>query len=199
MQKVIFGFIMLLLSVVNAIGQERKASLATVEKVGGVPLFLFSQPVEKYEVVGKAVSGGKVFGLVIDETLNVSDKAQKMVEKALAREKEGKVPAFDALLVDIDKMKSKVIKFKNGASLKAHVLKENGVPVYFYAKPDDDYEVVARLPADYSLYAARNLLVDKIVSSVNRVLKKEKSGEVGHFDAVMFNPDDLSTTLIKFK
>ena len=184
---------------VNVIAQERKASLATVEKVNGVPLFLFSQPVEEYEVVGKAVSGGNVFGLVVDESSGISTKAQRMVENALNRVKNGKVPAFDAILVDIDKMKSKAIKFKNGASLKANVLKENGVPVYFYAKPDDDYEVVAQLPADYSLYAARNLFIDKIVSSVNRILKKEKSGEVGHFDAVIFNPDDLSTTLIKFK
>ncbi len=198
MKKMILVFIMLL-SVMSITGQERKASIATVEKINGEPLFLFSKPVEEYEVVGKAVSGGNAFGLIVDGSTNVSDKAQRMVKNAHNRVKNGDLPDFDAIIVDIDKTKSRAIKFKNGVSLKARVLKEKGVPIYFFAKPDDEYEVVARLPADYSLYAARNLFIDKINSSLNRILKKEKSGEVGHFDAVIFNPKDLSTTLIKFK
>ena len=197
MRNLFLVLLVIVTSLVNA--QQRKVSLATVDKVEGIPMFLFSEPVEEYEIVGKAVTGGHILKLTLDETSTIDDKAKQLVEKALKRKEDGKVPEFDAIIVDVFKEKAKAIKFKNGVSLKAKVEKENGVPVYFYSKPVKDYEIVALLPRDYSLYAANNLLYDKIKSSVNRILKKEEAGEVGHFDAVIFNPEDLSTTLVKFK
>jgi hypothetical protein len=157
-----------------------------------------AKPVADYEVVGKAVSGGYVIKMTVNESSSIQDKAETMVAKAKERVEAGKLPEFDAIILDLDKEKNKAIKFKDDVSLKAEVVREDGVPIYFYSKPDDEYEVVAKLPKDYSAYAARNLLLDKIRSSINRILKKEEAGEVGKFDAVIFNPDDFSTTLIKF-
>ncbi|NPA37798.1 MAG: hypothetical protein GXO47_13215 [Chlorobi bacterium] len=198
MKRILFGLI-LILTVHDSYSQERKASVATVEKIEGVPVFLFATPVAEYKEVGKAVSGGYILKISIDETSTVIDKTKQLVEKALSRKKEGKVPDFDAIIIDVVKERNRAVKFKNGVSLKANVERENGVPVYFFSKPDEKYEVIAELPRDYSVFAARNLLYDKVLSSVNRILKKEESGEVGHFDAVIFNPEDFSTTLVKFK
>jgi hypothetical protein len=196
MKSLIFVLFFIPATVVNS--QERKASIATVEKVSGVPIFLMAKPVAEYEVTGKAVSGGYVIKMTVNESSSLQDKAEAMVAKAKERVEAGKLPEFDAIILDLYKEKNKAIKFKDDVSLKAEVVREDGVPIYFYSKPDDEYEVVAKLPKDYSAYAARNLLLDKIRSSINRILKKEEAGEVGKFDAVIFNPDDFSTTLIKF-
>jgi len=179
--------------------QENKPLPATVEKVEGVPVFVYALPADDYEVVGKAVSAGHTIRLAVDEISTVREKTVQLVRKALERKENGKVPAFDAIIIDLDKEKTQAIKFKESSDpLKAKVLDQDGVPVYFFSKPDGAYTVVADLQADYSLRAERGLLYDKIKSMVNRTLRKEESGEVEKFDAVIINPDDLSEQLIRF-
>ncbi len=179
--------------------QERKALPATVEKVEGLPVFVYSLPLGDYEIVGKAVTAGHIIKLAVDEISTVREKTGQLVKKALERNEKGKIPAFDAIIIDLDKEKAHAIKFKGGNdSRKAKVLDQDGVPLYFFAEPDGVYKVVASLPADYSLRAGRGLLYDKIKSMVNRTLKKEERGEVEKFDAVIINPDDLSEQLIRF-
>ena len=198
MKRVIY----VLFFVVATIGlkaQERKASSATVKKVEGVPVFLFSLPTEGYEVVGKAATGAYIVKVTIDKTTSLNDKATKLVATALSRKEKGKIPNLEGIVIDLDKEKILAVKFNDGVSLSADVLRMNEVPVYIFSTPDDEYDVVAKFPADYSVYASRGLLYDKIKSMVNRVVKKEEAGEVGNFDAIIIDADDMSETLIKFK
>ncbi len=179
--------------------QERKSSLATVEKVSGIPVFIYSTPVNDYDIVGKAVSAKHILMAAIDESSTIRQKATMLVEKAIERKGNGKNKDFDAVIIDLNNDKMHIIKFKGELSLKAKVIEENGIPVYLFSVPVDEYQTVTKLPPDMSLYAKRGFLIDKIVSMTNRLLKKEEKGEVEAFDAVIINPDDLSMTLIKFE
>jgi len=197
--KYLFFTLLIILFVSPIYSQERKSSPATVETVSGFPIFLFSEPVSEYEVVGKAMSFGNIITMSVDEKSDIKQKSQAIVNKALKRKEEGKIPEFDAILIKLDSDKMQVIKFKNTVSADATITKCKEVPVYFFSKPVNNYETVTTLPADYSNRAARGLLFDKIRSMIKRTLEKEKTGEIQHFDAVIINPDDLSETLIRFK
>ncbi len=179
--------------------QERPAAPAHVMKVEGVPFFLYAVPAGGYEVVGKAATVGHFIRLAVDEGSTVKDKAATLVKMARERQRKGKVPAFDAIILDLDKDKALAVTLRQEDSLAAKVLRQEGVPLYFFSLPDADYEVVAEWPADYSLRAARGLLYDKVRSMVRRALEKEKKGEVKPFDAIIIDPETLSETLIRFK
>ncbi len=187
--------------IVSAGAQEKKKALpAEVEKVEGVPVFIFSLPAAKYTEVGKAFTAGHIIKVAVNDNVTVREKAVQLVQKALERKDKGKFPTFDAIIMDLYKEKAYAIKFESKDSLlKAYVKDYEGVPVYFFSKPVGDYEIVATLDADYSVRAARNLLLDKIESMIDRTLDKEKEGKTGHFDAVIISPDNLSETLIRFK
>ena len=43
------------------------------------------------------------------------------------------------------------------------------------------------------------MIMDKVNNVVKKALKMEENGEVEKFDAIIFNPDDITSTLIKFK
>jgi hypothetical protein len=179
--------------------QEKRSIPAKVETVLDIPVFIFSIPAAEYEVVGKAVTTGHIIKVAVDESSTVSDKIEQIVEHALARKEKGKVPAFDAIIVDLNREKIQAITFTNEPSLDAIVLLPEEVPVYFFATPKGKYRVVDELPADFSLRAQRGLLLDKVESMMRRTLKKEEEGEVEKFDAVIINPDDLSEQLIVFE
>ncbi len=179
--------------------QPRKAAPARVEKIEGVPLFVYALPAAGYEVVGKAVTAGHLIKLSVDEVSSVEEKTARLVKAALARWEKGKVPPFDGIIVDLDREKVLAFRLKEqGDTLMAKVLRQDSVPVYFYSHPVGDYVVVDTLAADYSLWAQRGLLYDKIRSMISRTLKKEEEGQVPHFDAVIIDPADLSEVLIRF-
>ena len=179
--------------------QEKRSVPATVSTVSDIPVFIFSIPATDYEVVGKAVTAGHIIKVAVDESSTVSDKIEQIVEHALARKEKGKVPAFDAIIVDLNREKIQAITFTNEPSLDAIVLLPEDVSVYFLSVPKGKYRVVDELPADFSLRAQRGLLLDKVESMMRRTLKKEEEGEVEKFDAVIINPDDLSEQLIVFE
>ena len=177
-----------------------KEHYAIVEKVSDVPFFVFSKPVSEYEVVGKAMSFSDMVKMGVDQESSVSDKAEEVVNIAKKRVKDGKISNFDALIVQLEKDKVLAIKFKSDISTKAKIENFEDLPVYFFNKPDEEYNVVTQLEADYSLKAERSgMLYDKIYSMVKRTLKKRENGEVENFDAIIINPEDLSETLIKYK
>jgi hypothetical protein len=195
--KILLVFIMVSLFAFTA--AERKSVPATVDLVDGVPFFIYAKPTAKYEIVGKAMSMGGIIKITVNETATLKEKAVQFVKSANERVEKGKTAKFDALLLDLNKDKAHAIKFTESATREANVESYEGVPVYLFAKPNAEYEVVANFKADYSTRAANGLLIDKIESMVRRVLKKEESGEVGHFDALIISPEDMSETLIKFK
>jgi len=193
-------FILLMAGFVLTIkAQEKKSIPAIVKRVSDIPVFIFSLPTAEYEIVGKAVTSGHIIKVAVDEGATVSDKTQQIVKKALSRKEKGKIPEFDAIIIDLNKENIKAIKFKNSVSLSATVLLVEDVPVYFFSAPDGKYNVVEELAADFSLRAQRGLLLDKVESMMRRTVDKEAKGEVKKFDAVIINPDDLSEQLIVFE
>ena len=200
MKKLILSFSILIVLGLSLQAQNKNTSAATVEEISGVPVFLYASPVDKYEVVGKAGSFGDIIKLTVDETASVNDKAQKLVSMAKARLEKGKTPPFDAIIVDVDHDKTQTIKFEESKSLKANAQEVEGILVFFFSKPDTPYEKVTDLDPDFSVRASNGgMLYDKVLSMVKRTNKKVKSGELNKFDAIIFNPEDLSGTAIAFK
>ena len=199
MRRLTFVLAMLFLAIiVNA--QDRKTAPAKVEKIEGVPVYVFSTPADDYEIVGKALKAGSIIKVSVNMSATVREKVQKMVIKALKRQEEGKVPNFDGIIFNLDNDKVQAVKFaEEGKHLNANPTKYKEVSIYMFSEPTSDYEVLATLDADYSIRAGNSVLIDKVESMLNRTLKKETAGEVEHFDAVIINPDDLSEKLIKFK
>jgi len=198
MKKTFFIWVFLIFAS-SIFAQDRKAPLARVDHVSGIPLFVYSLPVNEYEVVGKAVTSGQVIKLTIDEVSGLRDKADRLVKKALERVKKGKIPAFDGIIIDLDKEKALAIKFKGEKSDLAKVLTFEGVPVYLFATPEKPYKTIKTLEKNYSLYAQRGLLYDKIKSMVKRTLDLETEGTIGKFDAILVNADDLSEKVVVFE
>ncbi len=198
MKKVEFVFLLLIFSSLLS-AQEKMASLAIVEKVETIPVFILSEPVADYEVVGKAISTGFAVKIALNETSGISSKTKEIIQQTIRRKEKGKIGDFDAIIIDLYKEKSMAIKFMDKVSLEAKVKEVEGVPVYLYAKPIGKYKEIAVLDADFSMRAKRGLLLDKLESMMHRTVKKEENGEVGKFDAVIVNPEDLSEKLIVFE
>jgi len=182
-----------------AFNVEKDETLARAEKISGVPVFVYAKPTAGFEILGKAVSTKKILMIAANETATVREKATGLVNEALKRKEEGKNPDFDAIIIDPERDKMQIIKFKEKPSVEARVERFDDVPFFFFSKPLNDYQTIDTLQADMSLYAKRGMLSDKIQSIMNRLLKKKKKGETKDFDAVIISPDDLSLTLIKFK
>ncbi len=174
---------------------------ANVDLVAGVPFFVFSEPTSDYEVVGKAMSFSDMIKMVADQKGSVQKKAEQVVKIARKRVKDKKISELDALIVQLENDKVLAIKFKTDVSTKAKINNyEDDLPVYFFNEPEEEYELITELKAEYSLRAERSgMLFDKINSMVNRTIKKREKGEVKDFDAIIINPDDLSEKLITFK
>ncbi len=197
MKKLSLLFIAIMLLAFKTDKNER---LATVEKVSGMPIFIFSRPISEYEVVGKAISFKEAVKLAMDQESSPREKTVKVIEYAHKRVDNGKILDFDGLIIELENDKVHAIKFKTDVSRNAKIDKKDDLPVYFFCEPKDDYEVVIQLEADYSVRAERGgMLFDKVRSMVKRTLKKRKNKEVDYFDAIIISPDDLSEKLIVYK
>ena len=195
--------LILILSVVIVLAftaDKETEHFATVEKVADTPVFIFSRPVSEYETVGKALSFSEMLKLATDQKSNTREKTAKIVDYAIKRVENGKISDFDALIIELENDKVRAIKFKSAISQKAKIESYGDLPVYFFCNPDEEYEVVTQLEADYSARAAKGgMLFDKIRSMVKRTLKKRDNNEIEYFDAIIINPDDLSEKLIVYK
>jgi len=164
-----------------AFTSDNNEHYAIVEKVSDVPFFLFSKPVSEYDIIGKAMSFTDMLKMATDQKSSAREKAEKIVK-----------------IAENDKVFA--VKFKSDISTKAKIDNYGNLPVYFFNTPDESYEIVTQLKADYSLRAEKSgMLFDKVKSMVKRTLKKKENGELEKFDAIIINPDDLSETLIIFK
>ena len=192
--------IILLSIVLLAFTSDTKERIAIVEKVLDIPVYFFSKPVAEYDIVGKAMSFSDMLKIASDQKSNVRQKAEKIVKIAQKRVKDEKISAFDALIIELENDKVIAIKFKSKISRKAKIDNYDNLPVYFFCEPVDDYDIVKKVEADYSVRAARSgMLFDKINSMVKRTIKKREKNEIKYFDAIIINPDDLSEKLINFK
>ena len=169
-----------------------------VEIIADIPVYMMSAPLESYTEVGNAVSAGHLIMSGANSGMSLVDKVTDMVGKAKEREKSGKIPGFDAIVVNLFKDKVKAVRFAEQASMQAKILKLNSVPVFLFSAPVMPYDTVAVLPNDFSFRAQRGLLIDKLDDMVDTALHKVKKGEMEQFDAIIVNPADLTGLAIRF-
>jgi hypothetical protein len=195
--KKTFIFIAFLISsfIINA--QVTGNFNGTVEEISGIPVFLYSLPVQKYSDAGKASSTMDIIKVSIDEQSSVESKTEKLIKTAFKRKENGKISDFDAIVIDIDNEKVTAIKFESGKSLDAKILSVNNIAIYFFSKPKSDYEKIADLPADFSRWAKNGMLEDKVKNMVKRAMKKVEKGEIKPFDAILIDPVDFTGIAIK--
>ena len=179
--------------------QENKTFTGIVEKISGIPIYLYSEPQVEFDIVGKANTAVDIIKVGVNMNLNVYEKGEKIVETAFKRKEAGKIPEFDAIIADVNKEKILAIKYKNEPSLNAKIQLEEGIAIYIFSQPKAEYEKIADLPADFSMRAETGMLSDKVRSMVKRYLRKVTKGELEEFDAIIFNPKDLNGQAIKFK
>jgi len=196
--KSLFTLLVLFQIAITPYNQKSDAPEAIVEEVKGIPIFMYSEPIESYEILGKAMTFKEIISIATLDKTSVHEKAEKIVDMVLQKKENGDIPDFDAIIIDIIDDKTHVIKFNENKSLRAKVKNVKDVPLYFLSKPATNYTVVDSLNADFSLYAKRNLLYDKINSMVKRTIKKSEKEEIGKFDAMIFDSNNLSAVTIRF-
>jgi len=197
--KSIFLSILLFFSISIVKAQETKVYKATVDTVGGVPFYIFAKPIADYTEVGKAVSALEIIKIMVDEESTIAKKAQDMVIRTKNRLEEGKISDFDAIIVDVDAEKTRVIKFKEEPSREAMVSIIKDIPVFFMSVPNDEYTEVGEMDNSMSMRANNGMLLDKVIYIVKRAKKKLENKEVDSFDALIVDSKTLETTLIRFK
>ncbi len=198
MKKIVIFQLVLIFSVFFTNAQENKIYTGKVVKVSEVPIFLYALPTKNYEIVGKASTAMDIIKIAVNEQTSVSMKMEKLVVTAFTRKENGKVPEFDAIVIDVDKEKVHAIKFTEKIDLNAKIRNVKGVAIYFYSVPTDKYKAVADLPANFSRRAKNGLLNDKVKYIVKKSLEKVEKGKLDKFDAIIVNPNDFTAKAIIF-
>ncbi len=194
-----FVTILFFSSIASAQDSKSVEQTAFVEKVSGVPIFLFSEPISPYKVVGKAEQNMEILLMDVSVYTSVTQKAKNMVKEARERQEKGKLGFFNAIYVDLELSRSQAILFPADVSLKAKAYTFKGISVFFFSKPFNSYDEVAHLPSKSQDYEENGFLTDKVNTMIKRALRHVKAGEQKPFDGIIFNPDDLSAIAIKFK
>ena len=197
--KIVIPLFLLAAITCSSIAQKSDQRIAVVEKISGVPIFLFSEPLNPYKVVGRAEKNMEILLMDMADYNSVNKKAMKMIAAAKDRQQKEKLGTFDAIYVNLELSQSLAITFTSDISLKAKVYVFRNISVFLFSKPYDNYEEVVRLPAKSEDYEENGLLQDKVNSMIKRALRRVKTGDLEPFDGLIFNPDDMSATAIKFK
>ena len=172
---------------------------AIVKSIDETPIYIYSKPVQNHEVVGNATSFSDAIKILANEKMTFDEKIAAVIKASIKRKEKGKLGDYNAIVFDSEKEKVLAINFSEKVSVRAHAELIDSTIVFFYSQPEQDYEAVDTLVADYSLYAKRNGVFAKIESMVHKTEKKAANGEIEDFDAVIINSNDLSDILIKFK
>lgn len=194
--KRIITTIIVLFTVFSLQAQSQKIPEATVEKVLNVPIFLYSYPDSNYQEVGTVDAlGSAIVDVLGEESTSVRDKIFELVQTAKRKHKKGKLPDFDALIVNPDNYSAIVIKFTGKKSLLAQVHKVLNVPVYLYSYPNTDYEEQDQVQTIF----ADTKFSNNVLALIEKAKRREKRGKISKFDAIIISPDDVIGILIKFK
>jgi len=79
-----FTFLLfILVFLIQLKAQEHKHFYAVVEKISGIPIFIFSTPISKYQVVGKAVTTGNAIKITLNEKATIREKNRKICRTSI--------------------------------------------------------------------------------------------------------------------
>jgi len=178
--------------------QQDNKQLCRVNKIQGKEIYIMCEPVSDYNVVDKVNSTAAQL-LGVSPTL--SNMVNTMVDKAVNKEKKGKVKPFDAIITS-DGNNAMLIKFKEGNQEQkgiGRITKMQGKEVYIMCEPLRDYETVDKVNSAFAQVLGVTPTIENMVKTiVDKAVNKESKGKVGNFDAVLTN-DGNNAILIKFK
>ena len=198
MKKIVL-VVLILVSTLNIVhAQSRKSVPAEVEKVYGIPVYIYSYPTVEYEEVGDVTAVWSIVSAVMDEEASVKDKVKELVQAAKSKKKSGDISDFDAIIINPDDYSGIIIKYKDEESADAEVRKILNVPVYLMSYPNEEYKEVAEISATMSLLLGSDKLSEQVAEVVSKAKRKEKKGKVDKFDAIIISPDDFTAILISF-
>jgi hypothetical protein len=183
----------------SAIGQTKEETLAVVEKVLNVPVFMYAYPEQDYEETGTITATFSAVATGLGGNASISDRTKELINKAKRKKSKGKISEFNAIIIDPDDFTGTLIVLSDPSNLQASVNKVLGVPVYLYSYPVSEYEEVKEITATWAFVGGTSSLRDQVSELVQKAKKQQAKGKVEDFDAIIISPDDFKGILIKFK
>lgn len=178
--------------------QQDNKQLGRVNKIQGKEVYVMCEPVRDYDVVGKVNSA---VSQLLGVTPTISNMVNTMVDKAVNKERKGKVQPFDAIITS-DGDNAILIKFKEGNLEQkgiGRITKIQGKEVYIMCEPLRDYEIVDKVNSAFAQLLGVSPTIENMVKvMVDKAVNRELKGKIGHFDAVVTSDGD-NAILIKFK
>jgi|ADurb_Cas_02_Slu_FD_contig_123_40504_length_1899_multi_5_in_2_out_0_2 hypothetical protein len=195
--QILFLLIMLISISFSVKAQDNKG-LARVNKIQGKEVYVICEPERPYEVVDKVNS---VVSQLIGVSPTVGNMINTLVDKAVNKEKKGKVQPFDAIVTS-DGTNAILIKFKEGSEDKkgiGRVTKMQGKEIYVMCEPLLEYETVNKVNSAFAQIIGVDPTVENMIKTlVDKAVDKERKGSIEKFDAVITSDGD-NAILVKFK
>jgi len=85
----------------------------------------------------------------------------------------------------------------------AEVSRIDGVPVFFFCYPTQEYEEIKKVNAGWSalsesLDGQKVNMKKQVREMISHAKRKERKGKIEHFDAIIIDAEDFSGIVIKF-
>lgn len=178
--------------------QQDDKQLCRVNKIQGKEVYVMCEPVRDYEVIEKV---NTAVAQLLGVTPTLSNMVNTMVDKAVNKEKKGKVKPFDAIITS-DGNNAILVKFKEGNQDQkgiGRITKMQGKEAYIMCEPLRDYETVDKVNSAFAQVLGVDPTVENMVKTmVDKAVNKESKGKVGKFDAIITSDGD-NAILVKFK
>ena len=196
--KTILFSVFLLFTVFSLNAQSRQTAKATVNKMASVPVFVYAKPADGYSSKGTITATWTFIASGVGGDIGVNAMARELIGKAKRKVKKGKLPAFDAIIINPVDFQGTLVTLKKKDSRDANVTRVSGVPIYLYSAPQKPYKKLKKVSANWQAISSDMSLDEGVSKIVAMAKKKEKKGKVPAFDAIIVNPDNYTGTLIKF-
>jgi len=180
--------------------QQKHKTVGTVDRVLNIPVFMFAYPTDNYEEVGTLSAIGSMLSVGTgEEGVNVQEMTRELVFVAKRKMQKGKVPEFDAIIVNPDNYSGILIKFEDRPTRESEVVRVLNVPIFMYAYPNSDYDEVDQVWGFGAELPLGTNMTNSLSYVIGRGKRRAAKGKISEFDGIILNPNDGSYILIKFR
>ncbi len=176
---------------------QNNKGLGRVVVLQGKEVYVMCEPERAYEVVDKVNSS--VMQL-LDVSPTLTNMVNTLVDKAVNKEKKGKVKPFDAIITS-DGNNAILVKFKDGNTDKKGIGRINirqGKEVYVMCEPLAAYTTVDKINTAAAQIIGVSPTIENMVKiMVDKSVNKEQNASIGKFDAIITSDGD-NAILVKF-
>jgi len=181
MKKIVFFLLISLLTFNLLKSQEENKGLSTVNKIKFKEVYVYSEPIRSYEIVGEVYSMASqlltVTSQVIEDIPNMKSMIDNLVSLCITKEQKGKVKNFDGIIT-YDGYIAYLIKFKDENTEKSglgRVKKLYNKDIYVMCEPLVSYEIIGEvaakkeqiLSADQSIDTFMKILIENTIRIMN--------------------------------